>query len=61
MEYCFDPWVVRQLDTDDMGHEHWDAGDSIDYHPDDEDDDGEDDGMFEETDDEDEDEDDPEE
>jgi hypothetical protein len=30
-KYCFDPWTVRQLETDDMGHEHWDEEDSIDY------------------------------
>ena len=26
-KYCFDPWTVRQLETDDMGHEHWDEDD----------------------------------
>lgn len=50
--YCFDPWVIRQLETDDMGHEHWDEVDSVDYYEDDEEDDGEDededDGEIEE-------------
>lgn len=53
-KYCFDPWVVRQLDTDDMGHENWDVADSVDYHPDDDNEEGEDDedddGIFEEED-----------
>ena len=41
--YCFDPWVIRKLETDDMGHEHWDDADAVDYHEDSEEDDGEDD------------------
>ncbi|CAF1035165.1 unnamed protein product [Rotaria magnacalcarata] len=46
-EFCFDPWIVRKLETDDMGHEHWD----------DEDDDVEDEGEDDDEDEEDEDED----
>ncbi len=29
--YCFDAWTVRKLETNDMGHEHWDNDDSIDF------------------------------
>lgn len=50
-DYCFDPWAVRKLETDDMGHEHWDEDDSVDYYDDDDDeDDDEDDGEIEEDD-----------
>ena len=53
-QLCFDPWVVRQLEMDDIGHDNWDAGDATDYHPSDEedgedDDDDDDDGEFEEA------------
>jgi hypothetical protein len=37
---CFDAWTIRQLASDDFGHEHWDNNDSINYHPVDEDPDG---------------------
>jgi hypothetical protein len=46
-EYSFDPWTVRKLETNDMGHEYWDGDDSVDYQDDgdeDEDDDDDDDG-----------------
>ncbi len=42
-DFCFDPWTVRELETDDMGHEHWDEDDSVDYQQDDEEDDDDDD------------------
>ncbi|UJR09186.1 hypothetical protein I4U23_013434 [Adineta vaga] len=29
--YCFDVWTIRELETNDMGHENWDYDDSIDY------------------------------
>lgn len=29
--YCFDAWTVREVENDDMGHEHWDDNDSVDY------------------------------
>lgn len=43
--YCFDPWTVRALETDDMGHEYWDGEDSINYAEDDETDDNGEDGA----------------
>lgn len=47
--YCFDLWTVRRLERDDMGHDHWDEDDSVDYTPeDDQDNDGED-GDIEEV------------
>ncbi len=42
-DFCFDPWTVRRLETDDMGHEHWDDDDSVDYQQDDDEDGDEDD------------------
>ena len=47
-KYCFDPWAVRKLETNDMGHEYWNEDDSVDYY-DDDDGDGEsgDDGEIE--------------
>ncbi len=42
-DFCFDLWTVRQLETNDMGHEHWDEDDSVDYQQDDEEDDDDDD------------------
>ncbi|CAF2920681.1 unnamed protein product [Rotaria sp. Silwood2] len=27
-DFSFDPWTVRKLETDDMGHEHWDDDDN---------------------------------
>lgn len=29
---CFDLWTIRHISTDDMGQEHWNQNDSIDYH-----------------------------
>jgi hypothetical protein len=49
-ELCFDPWTVRELETDDMGHEHWDEDDCIDLmHNDDQVVDDEDDESDENT------------
>ncbi|CAF1173762.1 unnamed protein product [Adineta ricciae] len=28
---CFDAWVIRQFDNEDMGNEHWDFSDTINY------------------------------
>jgi hypothetical protein len=46
--FCFDAWTVRELETDDMGHEHWDNDDSVDYQAQDEDDDNDDDHEIQE-------------
>ncbi|CAF1225716.1 unnamed protein product [Rotaria sp. Silwood1] len=46
-DLCSEPWTVRQLETDDMGREHWDDDDSIDYQDDDDEETG-DDGVIEE-------------
>lgn len=48
-DYCFDPWVIRKLETDDMGHENWDDADSVDFFEDDDDEES-DDGEIEEED-----------
>ena len=49
-DYCWDLWTVRELETDDMGHEHWDDEDSVDYQSDeDDDDDDEGDGAIEDV------------
>ena len=29
-KFCFDPWVIREFDNDDMGHGHWDFSDLFD-------------------------------
>ncbi|CAF1147020.1 unnamed protein product [Rotaria sordida] len=29
--FCFDAWTIRQVENDDICHEHWDNDDSIDY------------------------------
>ncbi|CAF4774995.1 unnamed protein product, partial [Rotaria sp. Silwood2] len=55
-DFSFDPWTVRKLETDDMGHEHWDDDDSIDYQEDGDDDDDDDDDDEEEEEEEDDDE-----
>ncbi|CAF3398712.1 unnamed protein product [Rotaria socialis] len=52
-DFCFDPWTVRKLETDDMGHEHWDDEDDDE----DEDEDDEDEEEEEEDDDDDDDDD----
>ncbi|CAF1273540.1 unnamed protein product, partial [Didymodactylos carnosus] len=54
--YCFDAWTVRKLDSHDLGSDHWDNQDEVDYcfgkHEQDEDDDGQADiEEFEENDD----------
>ncbi len=55
-KYAFDPWAVRKLETDDMGHEHWDEADTVDYQEDsesedeNEDDEEEEDGDIEQED-----------
>ena len=48
-DYCWDLWTVRELETDDMGHEHWDDEDSVDYQSDEDDDDDEGDGAIEDV------------
>lgn len=30
-KFCFDAWTVRQIETDDLGHDGWDDDDSVDY------------------------------
>ncbi len=40
-DFCYDPWTIRKLETNDMGHEHWDDDDSVDYQRDDEEDEDE--------------------
>ena len=30
-DLCFDAWTVRELASDDMGHEGWDNDDEIDF------------------------------
>jgi hypothetical protein len=47
-ELCDELWAVRKLETNDMGHEHWDNEDETDYcDDDDEDDNSEDDAEIE--------------
>lgn len=56
-DFCWDPWTVRKLETDDMGHENWDDEDAVDYQSDEDDDD---DGVIEDVEEEDDDDDDDE-
>jgi hypothetical protein len=42
-KYLFDPWTVRKLETNDMGNEHWDDDDSVDYQEDGDEDEGDED------------------
>lgn len=30
-KFCFDAWVIREFDNDDMGHDHWDFSDLFDF------------------------------
>ncbi|CAF4012283.1 unnamed protein product [Adineta steineri] len=59
-DFCWDPWAVRKLETNDMGNDHWDDDDDNEYEEEEDEDDDEDDEDDDEDDDDDDEDDDEE-
>ncbi|CAF0990701.1 unnamed protein product, partial [Didymodactylos carnosus] len=44
-DYCFDAWAIRKLDSDDLGSDHWDNNDEVNYRSNEQEQDEDDDGQ----------------